>query len=265
MAMHKNLTTETEEICNSIATQNDTLPYLAIFGVTKGFSLPESFSQTKYSGLLCCHVTRSSCESKLLTYWRDREYFDASTDSVQQQLSLNVPETTGYVTDVRRPTENLWKRLKLGTMLLSLAAIFGALSALQDYFGRIFASPEVVLAQADTGKLEVVEGLPFGVTFNVVSEVRSAPSKVALSATIQSQTGTVVSNLAVAPSVIANLGAGQSAAIKITGIAPNHSRASGAPDVYRIISDCPRWDSQHRLYTIPTPNRGKPRRVGVDQ
>lgn len=222
-------------VARTLTTDENILPYWSVFTAGPGFSFPENFSIANYPGLLFCHTSANIMDTKVIACWRHPNQFRAYERRFKQDLALSVTNWTGAVVQVCKPAEALWKRHSLAASILGIAALFGALSAIRDYFTVLFGAPYAGLAYTENRRIDVVERGSIAVPFTVLSEVRFAPMKVTFdSASIRPKASGSGQKLAFDNTVLSSLSPGQSAIVKLYGVAPEHSKTNYSPDVYDI-------------------------------
>src|ERR1019366_9402000 len=126
---------------------------------------------------LSCQVFKNGAkekkEKKLIAYWRS--FTDWDTRGPELKTNLRLPDAiwSGPVMEVRKPVDNLFKRHSLVASILAIAALFGALSAIRDYFSVLFTVPSVGLSYPDSESKEVdfIAGQPIAVQLKMLSEV----------------------------------------------------------------------------------------------
>lgn len=210
------------------------IPHFSVFSAREGFSFPKDFSVSDFKGLLFCHVSKEGTSEKVIAYWVDEQHYKAHSDIFKRKLSIYGPDLAGATIETRRPHDPFWRRYKVGTWILAMAALLGALSALRDYSAVLFAAPDVVLTQPDSGRLDIVEGTAFAASVSASSEVRITPSKVSFaSALVKPRIQGSAFGLRIEPDVV-RLPAGQTITVRMFGTAPEHSKGQGAPDVYDL-------------------------------
>jgi hypothetical protein len=157
-------------------------------------------------------------------YWIDEAHHDAFIAGVKKDLSMDAPLYSGAVIEIICPRAPLWRRYPLGSYILAVAAVFGALSAIQDYFGVLFDAPGVEISYSSAGRLDVIENAQISVPLQVTSDVRLAKTQVKFGTVTLRQTSGASAGLAQAPEVnpqvIPSLGPGQEQPITIIGKAP---------------------------------------------
>ena len=226
-------------IGNSASPDHAAVPYLAVFLVRRGFAFAKEFSVSRYGGLLLCHVAGGSgagaSTDKVVAYWSDELHFKAGVAMFCADLGLGDPEFTGAAIDVKRSPDRFWKRYKIGTWILAVAAFFGALSALRDYYQVMFAVPEVELSHSDVKRIDVIEGDQIAASVSALSEVRFATTTVKFdSALLQPRSGGAAVKLRIAPPMLANLSTGKQEPATAYGPAPQLANNGEAPDVYDL-------------------------------
>ena len=145
--------------------------------------------------------------------------------------------SSGVIIDVLHPREPVWRRYPVGSYVLAIAALFGALTAIRDYFGVLFAEPSVGFSYLSPGRLDVVEGAPISVSLAAVSEIRLGQSQAKIeSAVMQPEPGVVGAQTLVLeanPQVLSGLAPGQTQTISIDGTAPTLVELR-RPAIYKI-------------------------------
>lgn len=212
----------------------DGAPYFAIFDVHADFNFPVEFKVTDYPGLTLCHITTATSRPRLVAYWRTESAFRAYEAAFSRNLALQTPESSGFAVDIRQPKVVWWKPKSLSAAVLAVAATFGGLSALHEYFAALFALPEVTLSYSDANRIDSVEGEYVTTKLTALSGVRFVPESVLFDAVrIQSPSGQVI-QWQMYPPAFPNLIAGQPQVVSILGAAPAHSGKQGEPDVYQL-------------------------------
>jgi len=217
----------------AIGPKSDSLPYAQVFCPGERFDFPASFKISDYSGLLSSHIVRNTTDS-VIAYWKNEEYFKSYGGEFERALTLPAAQVSGTAVKMQLPRENWWKRYSVSTFILSVAALFGAFSAMRDYFAVLFATPAAVVSFADNARLNSIEGTPLAIPVTALSEVRFAPIKITFdSAVLQPKSGATAVPLSIETAIIPSLAAGQSQSTRITGLTPKHSNRL-IPDVYEI-------------------------------
>lgn len=226
---------EAAESLGRILSEENTLPYYSIFPINLGFSFPQPFSISRYPALLFCHTSTDNQNKKLIACWRDQNQFKAYEARFKNDLGLGAAEWTGAVIELQKPPGAFWKRHSLAALILAIAALFGALSAIRDYFSVLFGAPYASLSYSESKHMDVVEGGPIAVPITALSEIRFAPMKLTYySAYIKPKNENNTLALSFDNTVFASLAPGQSASSRIYGTAPEHSKDHPSPDVYEI-------------------------------
>src|ERR1700680_1189181 len=112
------------------------IPYCVVFSQSIKFSFPPDFSISEYRGLLSCQAAKDTLGSKvkIIVYWRDEDHFRAHGGRLNDKLVLGAPDSAGPVIDVRQQRESFLKRHSLAAEVIGIAALFGALSGIRDYY-----------------------------------------------------------------------------------------------------------------------------------
>jgi len=72
---------------------------------------PAEFKVAEFPHLTLCHITRTTTSSSLIAYWRDESAFRAYETAFRQSLSLEAPQISGFVVDIKRSEKVWWKRI----------------------------------------------------------------------------------------------------------------------------------------------------------
>jgi hypothetical protein len=222
-----------------ILTKNEnTVLCCSEFTCGASFSIPQDFTISEYPGLLLCQVSKDSQNQKrLIAYWRGTTFSQAHESDLITELGLASASWTGPVIDVRKPAEPFFKRHSLAASILAVAALFGALSAIRDYFSVLFAVPYVGLSYTDSAnnEVDVIAGRAISLQLKMLSEVRFTPMKITFdSASIRLKSGGRQQSLQFDNAIFSSLPPGQAQTVSITGTAPEHSKAQPSPDIYEI-------------------------------
>lgn len=172
---------------------------------------------------------------RVIVCWRGENHFRLSEARFKHDLGL-TGNWAGAVIDVQKPIDPFWKRQSLTTKILTIAALLAALSVIRDYYFVLFGAPSVGLSFSENKKTEdVIEGGPISIPLTVLSEVRFSPMKVTFdSVSLQPRSRGTEQKLRFDNAVFANLSPGQSASLKILGVAPEHSKTQQSPETYEI-------------------------------
>ncbi len=156
---------------------DDNIPFACIYseGDTKSRN---SLRAGQFPGLISCHSIRLDDCGKIIAYWRNESGYRADGAEFGRLLECGLKEFAGVVVDLKKhPKKRLgWLMIKNG--LIAAAALFGALSVIQDYYARLLRPADVAVQFADSAPIDVLDRSPFTLQFNVINEDRYAPAKV---------------------------------------------------------------------------------------
>lgn len=235
---------------------SDVPTWTVIVEVPPDFVMPDGLRPDELDGLLTCHVVRSRRGARLVSYWRSQGLAEANWRRFQQQAGITARALAGAVTDVRAARPSFWRRLKFGTWILSLAALFGALSALRDYLGAIIESPAPGLTNVASAPLHVEAGHDFETSVRVLSRHRSARMSVD-TATVWLQPDDahgLRTPLRVSLNGVPALAPGQAETITVSGTAPPADRTPG-PDIYDVRGTFDVTAGLRGPVSVPLPTR----------
>lgn len=216
----------------TLAVTQEDGPYLAIFPVDSSFAFAPDFSISDWPGMALCYTVTDGADKTVVVHWKHKTDFEAHGHDFEA-LTNRAPHVKGFATNVRKPRAGLWQRLALKTWILGLAALFGAFSAIQDYFARLVATPHVAVSFPSIGTAHFIEGAEIAVPVSISSELTLITQTVTFSAPEFKPSVSPI-ELAVDPAVALRLPPGQSAQVQVYGIAPNHNRQNKAPDIYEL-------------------------------
>jgi hypothetical protein len=215
--------------------ESDRIPFCSRFRVPAAFVLPADFKTSTYRGLSVCHLMPDPPEQTVVTYWRDEPSYRASEIRLCAALMLPPPEQSGIVTSIKSEKDVWWKPKSLSAAVLAVAATFGGISAIREYFAVLFAFPDVTLAYVDAGHVDAVEGDQVAIPVTAISGVRFAPETVRFEAPELQPNGPAVRNWTYDAAIIPTLSAAQPQKVTVIGTAPPHSgRQGGEPDIYHL-------------------------------
>jgi hypothetical protein len=215
-------------------SDKERVAFCAVYPVAPDFTLPADFDPSSTSGLTLCHLTRSSAPT-LVCYWRDESSYRAYEGALRRRLGVAAPLWDGFAVDVRAPKSPWWKPTSVRTLLLAIAATFGALSGIRDYFAVLIAAPDVLIANAESGRLNAVEGEQVVAPITVVSSIRYTPARIQFETPfIEAAESRKRTALQMEVPVVPSLAAGQSLQLRVIGTTPPHSPGKASPDVYDI-------------------------------
>src|SRR5262245_39463314 len=123
---------------------------------------PRAADVARFPGLLVVHEIRPSSSGaiRLVAYWSTRDHFDRDGKSLANELSAARADSHGFVANPQLPREPFWKRIRLHTALLSVAAVIGAVQVITGTYNWLFVRPDLELKVTAT-KYSAVENQQF--------------------------------------------------------------------------------------------------------
>jgi hypothetical protein len=190
-----------------------------------------------YPGLVQYHVLeKGSARDRLVCYWLDENHFRAHAHRLQHHAGLSQPAHDGTLIRICIKPKEFWQRYSIQGIILAIAALFGALSAIRNYFAEIFVGPEITVAYTDASALDVVEDAQIVVPMSIINQVRFIPVSVRLQkaeAVAKSDLNSVQKLQCDVPALV--LAPSQPTTFKLQGIAPKLSGANqGLPETYNL-------------------------------
>ena len=152
------------------------------------------------------------------SFWSSRDNFALHGGEFRRCIGASTDGTTGYVTDLTSRGKSLWKRVSWYTVIVSIAALLGALHAIGTYFDWLFTAPHLTVT-SDKTRVHLIEGMEFLHRQTLASHVPVAHRDVALSARLKPAAGAEVP-LVANPSTIPHLAANGGQEVTVRGNAP---------------------------------------------
>jgi hypothetical protein len=149
-------------------------PYCAVIGVADG-APAKSRAPGKTAGLISELDVRRGEARFVVTLWATRDAFRRGASAFLAGLGgTSTVLQQGYVAEVAPRRGGFWSRTTLGTKLVSLVAILGALSALYTYAGTIFEPASVGVVHATPDLLNLLAGDEIRSQIRVVARTRAS-------------------------------------------------------------------------------------------
>lgn len=233
------------------------VPYLALLSSPLQ-ACPETLLKSAKGLQAVQPIHRDNGHTAFLTYWATPEHFQRGSADVAQQLQVTSTLYEGLAGDLQLPIESKWKAVKLSTVLLSTAALLGALEVVTNRYERLFASPELAL-RADKQAFSVVETEDIATSVTVENLLPVAEHRdIAVTAALVDSSGNHLP-LAVQDPQMSSLSATKSRAFNIVGKVP-------APGEYKLrvgvqakagwLRDGKSFVTESRLTSWPRTPRG---------
>lgn len=159
------------------STQTQAISYFAAYRFPKGMPDVGPALLKAYDGLALAHAVRTEeGVARLLTYWASRDHFVASGESFRARLEGQLLPGHGLVNKLFTKPPPWWRKVKLGTAVLSAAAFFGAMEIIDNRYDRVFAVPALVI-KAEKSRIDINEGEPFRTTVTIVNQLPTTPHR----------------------------------------------------------------------------------------
>lgn len=148
----------------------ETVPYFASFELPRNVADPAADLLLDLPGLVLSHLLRTGDgTSKLFTYWSSADHFQCSRRELARRLNATQP-LRGRVTRIATPPLPWWRRIAPSTLILSAAALLGALDALVNHFELGFARPHL-LVKPEHERHELIEGQALNISAKVLNQL----------------------------------------------------------------------------------------------
>lgn len=209
-------------------------PYCVVIDAADGV-LARSRVPGKTTGLISELDVREGNAGFVVTLWATREAFRAWSSLAGSDAIPNFMHQ-GYVADVEPRRTRFWSRKTLGTKLLSLVAILGALSALNTYAATIFESASVGVVHTAPDPLNVLAGQEIRSQIRVVARTRASSVVIdAIPVVLVPKTGEAIIFKA-DDQMLPSLPPGQSQELAVFGTAPPLRPGSTEPERYDLAA-----------------------------
>jgi hypothetical protein len=171
-------------------------------------------------GLLLSHLVRTDDgSSRVITYWATVEHFEAGRQTLTDRLPAIFPSQHGPVVSVAMPRKPWWKRINPLTVVLSIAALVGALDAIAIHYDWLLARPLLVV-KPEKSKVDLIEASDLRLTVALVNQLPRTEHRNIKVAAVLVDAGKKEFPLKLVEHDIAALAAGTSKDLIIEGAAP---------------------------------------------
>lgn len=205
------------------------------YDVANDFSFPAGFDLSKHS-ILGAESVRAASSTALFLYWSSAERARALEPKVIKDLGLSNASEVGDVVEIVTPKKPklLENSAKWGQWLITAAAIFGALSAIQDHFTELFGRPHVVIFAGEKAPANIHFGDPIDLPIEFRNQARLGHVDVHIE-TVKFKSADPVAPAVLIQSPVSDLPqiqAGQNSEIHLLSMSP--SVASSKPQHYTL-------------------------------
>jgi hypothetical protein len=197
--------------------------YVTCYRAESDFHFPKGFDLSQHD-LLLCESIRKEKHTIVFLHWTSEDRAKAHEPIVQKVLGISHAQPIGPVVQVLTPKMPKWTEnpVKVGKVLISLAAIFGAMSAIRDHFSELFSRPDVVVFASNSATRNYHLGDSLDIPLVVRNEARLGQANVRLkSASLRPLNAAGASRaLQFDISDVPLLQAGQNVDVHVSGLAP---------------------------------------------
>lgn len=215
-------------------TAASSIPYLLISTQSNLTCPPKALQVEDYDGLLYYHLVSSGRKAKLIAYWKDRASLDAYGARLEAALSFPNREYEGPITDTRSPKQRFsWP--SVAKTIVGAAALFGAFSAIQDYYAKILRPADIGITFADSAPVNSLASGPLKVAYTVINEDRFASAEIWSEKAQVTKTDRNAPDIELTgpPVITSRLDPGSPIASAVSGQAPPLS-GHGPPEKYQV-------------------------------
>lgn len=162
------------------------VPYMVEY-LLDGNIVPSNDDLKAIDGLKAWHtVATPGGTNHLFTYWASKDHF--TRDGHRLEKRLGTPATTqGLLGQAGTTAIPWWKRISLTTVVLSIAAVLGALEVISNRYDRLFAQPDLQVKTAP--RFDAIEGAELASTLQVVNQVSTGHTNIVLAGELTSAGG----------------------------------------------------------------------------
>jgi hypothetical protein len=209
-------------------------PYCGVIGVAEG-APAKSRAPGKIAGLISELDVRRGDARFVVTLWATRDAFRRGASAFLAGLGgTSTVLQQGYVAEVEPRRTGFWSGKTLGTKLMSLVALLGALSALYTYAGTIFEPASVGVVHTTPDLLNLLAGDPIRSEIRVVARTRSSSVVIdAIPVALVPQPGDA-SLFKADYQMLPSLPPGQSQELAVFGPSPPMRPGSSEPERYDL-------------------------------
>lgn len=187
-------------------------PYLVEYPATPERDLTPS----DVTGLVIAHdVVRHDDTRALVTVWSSRDAYLRERARIEGRWKIRDPIISGHISNVYESPTPWWRRIRLQTVVLALAAFLGGLEAIKAHYDWLFLRPQLVALADRSMHVDYVAGQQIDETISVTN--RTPVTHDNLSFTLTGPPG--VQKLAVEPPQIRSLPAGDTVSLRLLGTA----------------------------------------------
>lgn len=212
------------QILRSVASASNAAPpnYVAEYSFANGQVLP-AINISKYPGLLFLHEIRSSNgAARLIVCWSTKDHFARDSASFAHELGGVLADDHGFVANPTFPDEPLWKRIRLRSALIAIAAVIGAIQVIVQTYNWLIVRPNLEVKAAET-KFSAVEGQPIRRVLEISNHLPAAHRNIQLAGTLKDAAG-MEQTVALQPARVPHIAAGGSQAVEMMVTAPHAGR-----------------------------------------
>jgi hypothetical protein len=128
-----------------------TVPFVSRYTLRKDQPLSSKVDIKQIDGLLSLHVVQEHNQKELIAYWKSRDHFEKSRDSLDRTLGVTTTNH-GLLSLVLLPPKR-WNEWLTGPNLwaaiATLVAVFSTIEALRNDYSWLLGKPKVTVAESE--------------------------------------------------------------------------------------------------------------------
>lgn len=153
------------------------VPYVAEYLLDDNVARPSN-DLKDIDGLMLWHIVAiPGGIDRLFTYWESKDHFTRDGPLLENRLGTRAA-TQGFLGQIGTRAVPWWKRIRPGTVVLSIAAFLGALEVISNRYDRLFAEPNLRVKIAP--RFDAIEGSEIASTLQVVNQVSTEHTDIVL-------------------------------------------------------------------------------------
>lgn len=180
-----------------------------------------------YPGLLFIYELRgSNGSSSLIACWTTKDHFTRDGGRLSADINSTPSDNHGFVANPKFQREPFWRRLRLPTAVVTIAAVIGAIQVIGGTYNTLYVKPDIEL-KTTAIKHSVVEGQPFSQTVDILNHLPAAHRNITLDGALRDESG-VEHRISIQPALIPHIAPGETQSATVTTTAPT-------PGKYQLV------------------------------
>jgi hypothetical protein len=159
--------------------------WMAIYDLPTAAPTPKAADFDGVEGLTVWHVHQpaaagAAASTRLVTYWMSQGHFARDAPLLQRKLGIS-PVVAGAVGATGSAPLQWWQKVKPTTVVLSLAALLGAVEVIVNRYEKLLLAPDLAI-KFDLNKVNGIEDTELGTPITVHNELTIDHTNITLDA-----------------------------------------------------------------------------------